>query len=104
MEGGAAKARVAEWKQRKAAHAVDPLEAAQRAVAQPTVRQRQQQQQQQQQQQPSPPLPSARWFEARVGGAVVARSANVQQANRRVYFPIADCIASTLVPSSKRWR
>eukprot|EP01043_Picozoa_sp_COSAG02_P010913 COSAG02_NODE_394_length_23152_cov_13.232204_16_plen_91_part_00 len=90
MEGGAAsQSRVADWKQRKAAHAVDPLEGA--VLAQQTVRQQQQQ-------------PSAQCFEARVGGTVVARSSNVQQANRRVYFPIVDCVASTLIPSSKRWR
>jgi hypothetical protein len=87
MEPGTAGARVAEWKQRKAAHAADPLEAA--AAAQPAQR---------------PQPPSAQCFVARVGGVVVARSANVQRANRRVYFPIAHCVASTLVPSTKRWR
>ena len=87
MEPDGAGARIAEWKQRKATHAADPLEAA--AAAQPAQR-------------PQPSFPQG--FVARVGGAVVARSVTVQRANRRVYFPIADCVASTLVPSTKRWR
>ena len=41
---------------------------------------------------------------AYVSGRVVASSSRVQRANQRVYFPIADCVASAFELSDKRWR
>ena len=80
--------RVAEWQQRKATHAPDPLLAAPVSGS---------------------PL-SARAgggggrYTARVGRKIVARTARAQHANRRVYFPIADVREGVLLPSPKRWR
>ena len=80
--------RVAEWKQRKASHAPDPLAALGRGG----------------EAQPEPEAAAGRCYMARVGRVVVARSANVQHANRRVYFPAEDCVQSVFLPSPKRWR
>ena len=79
--------RVAEWQQRKATHAPDPLLAAPAGGS---------------------PLSAGdgggERYTARVGRKIVARTVRAQHANRRVYFPIADVREGVLLPSPKRWR
>ena len=90
--------RVAEWKQRKASRAPDPLAALAALAAGGGADGGASAS--------NAPLSSsaAGCFVAKVGETVVARSSNVQHANRRVYFPAADCVTAAFVPSSKRWR
>jgi hypothetical protein len=98
MEGRVPSSRVAEWRQRKATNAPDPLLV--RLAAQKSP------------QQPLLPAPQhdvsadtcSSSYTARLGGKVVARSSRVQHANRRVYFPIEDVVEGVLLPSPKRWR
>ena len=79
--------RVAEWQQRKATHAPDPLldpaSSSGRSLSAGGGGER---------------------YTARVGRKIVARTVRAQHANRRVYFPIADVREGVLLPSPKRWR
>ena len=113
------KPRVSEWKQRKAAHAPDPIAAlrgigdfhcagggngngiadgggAAAAQSQPptttTIDTTG----------PCYVARAGRVVVARAGRVVVARSSNVQHANQRVYFPPADCVLAWCLPFCRR--
>ena len=73
---------VTEWKQRKASHAQDPLNAIRGTAC---------------------PQPDG-LVTACVNGVVVASSSRVQWANRRAYFPMEDCAVDHFRSSVKRWR
>ena len=77
---------VARWEARKAEHAESPLAYLHRGEALVETR---------------PPGVRA---EARVGQRVVARTERAQIVNRRVYFPLEDCVLALLRDSPKRWR
>lgn len=79
---------VAEWVERKGRRCADPLDAI-KAGCHPCT-------------QPEA-SDGTDWVVARAGGVVVARTCRVQEANRRYYFPIEDCIAEHLESSPKRW-
>ena len=74
------------WEARKAEHAESPLAYLHRGEALVETR---------------PPGVRA---EARVGQRVVARTERAQIVNRRVYFPLEDCVLALLRDSPKRWR
>jgi len=105
-----AASRVADWQQRKATHALDPMLA-------------------QQQHLQMVPAGGGRVRRSAAGGAaaatgggggggggggativaklgrvVLARSSRVQYANQRAYFPVEDCVSARFLPSNKRWR
>jgi len=85
-DGGRSSQGVREWKVRKAMHVESPLVALQRG---------------------DKPVERA-WAgvraEARMDGALVAKSERAQVVNKRVYFPVEDCSLHLLRDSSKRWR
>ena len=82
----ASQKQVQAWKARKAQRAMHPLDRA--GAATETVARR----------------ATGCHATASVGGTVVARSANAQLANRRVYFPLEDCNLRHFERSAKRWR
>ena len=85
----AAPGRVSEWMQRKAKHAVDPMELLKKSARHDRE---------------GTSISGASTV-ARAGkGVVLARSSHVQTVNRRAYFPLESCVLEHFLPSDKRWR
>ena len=89
--------RVTEWQARKETHSLDPMVAQQRILSLGGGRQLKQQQ-------ATDPDPSGSVVVAKLGRVTLARSARVQHANKRAYFPVEDCVSARFLPSPKRWR